>query len=114
MFKYLWRFPITIIKDKYRLLVTSSVGVMPIMSVTMVASKSLNAQTIGTTKVSTTPKNEIPVDGVPQWIAINTLTNKDHFFCGGGTLASHQSNLVEPRRAPVPGTSVFSLTLLPK
>jgi len=38
----------------------------------------------------------------------------DHFFCGGGTWVSHQSNLVEPRRMPVVGTSVFSLTLTPE
>jgi hypothetical protein len=37
----------------------------------------------------------------------------DYRLGGGGTWVSHQSSLVEPRRAPAPGTSVFSLTLTP-
>ncbi len=46
------------------------------MSGIMVASESVIAQTIQTTKTSTNPKDQITIGGLPQGIAINTKTNK--------------------------------------
>jgi len=37
-----------------------------------------------------------------------------YFFGGGATFSSHQSNLVEPSFASLPGMSEFSLSLTPK
>jgi hypothetical protein len=39
---------------------------------------------------------------------------KLYFFGGGATFSSHQSNLVEPSFASLPGMSEFSLSLTPK
>ena len=37
-----------------------------------------------------------------------------YFFGGGATFLSHQSNLVEPSFASLPGMSEFSLSLTPE
>jgi hypothetical protein len=72
LLKYLRIFSVTIIKGKYRLLVASSVGVMLIISVIMVSSKSVIAQSLQTEKIiASLPRDQFLVGGDPQGIAVN-------------------------------------------
>src|SRR4029079_6430019 len=43
-----------------------------------------------------------------------TVDRRLYFFGGGATFSSHQSNLVEPSFASLPGMSEFSLSLAPE
>jgi len=55
---------------------------MLIMSVIMVASKSVIAQSIETLKGPTVP-DQLPVGGDPEGIAVNTATNKIYILSSG-------------------------------
>jgi hypothetical protein len=48
-------------------------------------------------------------------LADNVTVDRRLYFVGGGaTFSSHQSNLVEPSFASLPGMSEFSLSLTPE
>jgi YVTN family beta-propeller protein len=101
LFKYLRIFSITIIKSKYRFLLELSVGVTLIMSVVMVASKSVTAQSIETLKGPVAP-DQLQANGDPRGISVNMVTNKIYILnSANGTVMVLDSKSGTVKNIPV-------------